>query len=172
MRNTFNYLARSRLARSAAGGHHDGRRENPGSRFGRLMSWQHFDHDADMGIAGTGATPAAAFEQVALGMTAIVTEVPVAATEEVSIECQAPDLELLLVDWLNALIFEMATRRMLFASFSVRIDEHALHAVASGEPVDRARHQPAVEVKGATLTGVDVHRDAEGTWHARCVVDV
>lgn len=41
-----------------------------------------------------------------------------------------------------------------------------------GEPLDRARHRPAVEIKGATYTELHVRQDADGTWHAQCVVDV
>lgn len=136
------------------------------------VSWQHFDHDADIGILGSGRTLAEAFEQVALGLTAIVTTAPVGDEVQVNVACEAPDDELLLVDWLNALIYEMATRAMLFGRFRVRIEDHRLTAEALGEPVDPARHRPAVEVKGATLTGLDVHADSDGVWHARCVVDV
>ena len=137
-----------------------------------VCGWHHVDHDADIGIVGTGRTLADAFEQVALGMTAIVTDRPIAREERVSVTCEAPDFELLLVDWLNALIYEMATRNVLFGAFSVAIDDHRLLAEAWGEHVEPARHQPAQEVNGATLTGVDVHQDADGIWHARCVVDV
>jgi tRNA nucleotidyltransferase (CCA-adding enzyme) len=90
----------------------------------------------------------------------------------VPIVCEAPDDELLLVDWLNALVYEMATRKMLFSRFSVRVNGHSLHATAWGEPVDVARHQPAVEVKGATYTELSVKQDEEGGWIAQCVVDV
>jgi SHS2 domain-containing protein len=41
-----------------------------------------------------------------------------------------------------------------------------------GEPVDVARHTPAVEVKGATLTELAVRQEADGTWVAQCVLDV
>ena len=37
--------------------------------------WQHFDHDADIGVRGSGATQAEAFEQAALALTAIVTKI-------------------------------------------------------------------------------------------------
>jgi SHS2 domain-containing protein len=139
--------------------------------------WRHFDHDADMGIAGSGPTAAEAFEQAALGMTAIVTSAPVRAEQRVAVTCKAPDLELLLVDWLNALIYEMSVGHWLFGRFAVSIeprrdDGFELEGTAWGEPVDRARHHPAVEIKGATLTGVAVAQDSRGQWHARCVVDV
>ena len=78
---------------------------------------------------------------------------------------------MLLVDWLNALIYEMATRRLLFARFDMHIDGQHLRATAWGEPVAGERHQPAVEVKGATYTALRVAED-NGLWIAQCVVDV
>ncbi len=135
--------------------------------------WEHFPHRADMGVRGIGPTLAAAFEQAALAMTAVVTEPSgVTASEAVDIRCEAPDDELLLVDWLNALILEMATRRMLFGRFEVRLEDRHLHATAWGEPVDPDRHRPAVEIKGATYTELRVRKHDAGQWLAQCVVDV
>jgi tRNA nucleotidyltransferase (CCA-adding enzyme) len=136
-------------------------------------SWAHFPHQADMGVRGVGPTCAAAFEQAALAMTAIVTDpAGVAALEAVELQCEAPDPELLLVDWLNALILEMAARHLLFGRFEVRLDGPRLHATAWGEAVDPDRHQPAVEIKGATYTELSVGRNPSGQWVAQCVVDV
>jgi SHS2 domain-containing protein len=47
-----------------------------------------------------------------------------------------------------------------------------LRATAWGEPVEVTRHQPAVEVKGATYTELRVQRTEDGGWLAQCVVDV
>lgn len=136
-------------------------------------SWEHFPHQADVGVRGIGSTKQAAFEGAGLALTAVVTELKsVAPTQAVSIICEAPDDELLLVDWLNALIYEMATRKMLFSRFAVRFNNHSLHATAWGEPIKVARHQPAVEVKGATYTELSVRQDEQDRWIAQCVVDV
>jgi tRNA nucleotidyltransferase (CCA-adding enzyme) len=78
---------------------------------------------------------------------------------------------MLLVDWLNALIYEMATRKWLFGRFSVRIEGNRLHGQVWGEPVDIARHQPAVEIKGATYTSLRVAQE-DRVWIAQTVVDV
>lgn len=135
--------------------------------------WSHFPHEADVGVRGEGATLAEAFAAAAEAMTAVITELnSVARHEAVAIRCQAPDPELLLVDWLNALIYEMATRRMLFSRFEVGIDGDELNATAWGEPVEPARHQPAVEPKGATYTALEVRQRAYGSWLAQCVIDV
>jgi SHS2 domain-containing protein len=136
-------------------------------------SWEHFPHQADIGVRGIGSTKEAAFESAAQALTAVITDLEsVAPIQSVPIVCEAPDDELLLVDWLNALVYEMATRRMLFSRFDVCVNGHSLQATAWGEPIDVARHQPAVEVKGATYTELSVKRDEEGRWVARCVVDV
>jgi len=137
------------------------------------MYWEHFDHGADIGVRGYGVSPDEAFAQAALAMTAVVTDpATVKPAVAVAITCEAPDLELLLVDWLNALIFEMATRKMLFACFAVRIEGVALRGEAWGETMDRARHPLAVEVKGATYTALRVAQNPDGVWMAQCVVDV
>jgi tRNA nucleotidyltransferase (CCA-adding enzyme) len=136
--------------------------------------WEHFSHDADVGIRGRGEARATAFAEAARALTAVVTDPgSVAPRLAVEIRCQAPDDELLLVEWLNALIYEMATRRMLFARFDVEIDDRrALTATAWGEPVDLGRHRPAVEAKGATMTALRVAREPDGTWLAQTVLDV
>jgi tRNA nucleotidyltransferase (CCA-adding enzyme) len=135
--------------------------------------WSHFHHAADIGVRGCGATLEAAFEQAALAMTAVITDpATVRTTTAVEIHCEAPDIELLLVDWLNALVFESATRSMLFSQFSVTLRDLQLDARAWGEAIDRGRHQPAAEVKGATYTALAVAQDANGRWCAQCVVDV
>lgn len=137
------------------------------------MKWETFAHEADVGVRGLGATLAEAFAGAALAMTAVITDpARVMPREAVAIACAAPDDELLLLDWLNALIFEMATRKMLFVRFDVTIADHHLTASAWGEPVDVARHQPAAEIKGASFCELKVKRLPDGWWLAQCVVDV
>lgn len=140
----------------------------PGSEAG----WEHFHHDADIGVCGRGRTVEEAFEQAALALTEIVTDTPVAGDVCVEVSCRQSDIELLFVDWLDAIIFEMATCKMLFGRFAVQIDGLALTGKIWGESVDVARHAPACEPKGATLTELKVSCDAEGIWTARCVIDV
>jgi tRNA nucleotidyltransferase (CCA-adding enzyme) len=138
----------------------------------RLVMWEHFRHGADIGLRGRGDTREQAFAEAARALTAVVTELDsVRQTLAVPIECTAGDDELLLVEWLNAIVYEMATRRMVFSRFDVRIEDHHLVATAWGEPVDVAHHQPAVEPKGATMTALRVAHEAAG-WIAQTVVDV
>ena len=134
--------------------------------------WEHFPHDADIGVRGWGLTVAEAFEQAALALTAVMTHERVEPEVAVDVKCDAPDLELLFVEWLNAIIYQMATRKMLFGRFAVRIDGERLTGTLWGEPIDVERHAPACEPKGATYTALRVAENLDGTWSAGCVVDV
>lgn len=145
-----------------------------------LPHWEHFEHKADVGVRGIGPTKESAFEQAALAMLAVITNPKlVRPGEQIVIRCEAPSDELLLVEWLNALVFQMATAKTLFSRFEVAIDtesfgvdDRRLRAKVWGERVDVTRHEPAVEIKGATYTELSVRQDAAGCWVAQCVVDV
>lgn len=135
--------------------------------------WEHFSHGADIGVRGFGSSIEEAFEQAAHALTAVMTDPRlVIPKDRLEFTCQSPDEELMLVDWLNELIFAMSTRKMLFSQFELAINGQHLSATVWGEPVDIPRHQPAVEIKGATYTSLKVSRDETGSWMAQCVVDV
>jgi len=136
-------------------------------------TWEHFNHGADIGIRGYGSSKTQAFINTALALTAVICEPDkVIAANQVEVCCEAPDDELLFVDWLNAIIYEMATRRFLFSRFELKLQDHMLKGKAWGEPVNVKKHEPAVEVKGATYTCLSVKQLADNTWLAQCVVDV
>ena len=145
---------------------------NPAVPAVAKAKWEHFPHDADVGVRGFGATAAEAFEQAAQALTAVVTRVEIDPKIRVEVSCEAPDLELLFVEWLNAIIYEMAVRGMLFGRFAVRIEGTRLAGTLWGEPVDVGRHAPACEPKGATYTALKAAADDKGLWSAACIVDV
>lgn len=143
---------------------------NPGSI---QPHWEHFEHVADIGVRGYGETAEEAFANVAMAMTAVITEPEaIKHVDAVRVHCVAASMDELLYAWLNSLVFEMATRHMLFSAFDIEIEAGQLRAVARGEKVNRARHQPSTEVKGATYTELAVRREYDGSWVAQCVLDV
>lgn len=138
-----------------------------------LPHWEHFEHGADIGIRGIGASLEQAFEQAALAMTAVITDIAsVEPSLAVPIACEAEDAELLFLSWINELVYQMAVQRLLFCRYRVSIEAGRLSATAYGEAVDQAKHQPAVEIKGATFTELHVYRQDDGSWLAQCIVDV
>jgi len=135
--------------------------------------WTHFSHDADMGVRGIGSTENEAFEEAAMAVAALTTDPSdVALEQELTLSCAAPDHEQLLVTFLDAVVYEMATRGMVFARFRVQIRKCHLHAAAWGEVRDDARHAVGIEVKGPTFTKLRVGSDKSGRFIAQCVVDV
>jgi tRNA nucleotidyltransferase (CCA-adding enzyme) len=126
-----------------------------------------------LGFAASDRPPAEAFVQAALAMCAAIVDLgAVSCDQAIDIEREASSLDLLLLDWLNALVYEMAARRMIFAAFEVSLAGEKLTGRAWGEKISRERHAPAVEVKGATFTELAVREDRPGLWRAQCVIDV
>ena len=135
--------------------------------------WEHFQHQADVGLRGIGATKNDAFEQAALALTAVISSLDLIVPETaVEVHCAGVNDEVLLVDWLNHVIYEMAVRRMLFSRFDVCVMTPQLNARLWGERIDPDRHHPAVEVKAATYHELAVRQRPDGLWVAQCVVDV
>jgi len=131
----------------------------------------YFEHDADIGVVGRGATIEASFEAAARATFAIMTEIGrVREVESVTLEFEEADDEIALVRWLNLLLGSARERGLVFARFWLERDGVRWRGGASGEPW-RAELERGVEVKGATLTMLSVKR-ANGFWEARCVVDV
>jgi SHS2 domain-containing protein len=131
----------------------------------------YFEHDADIGIVGRGATLEEAFEAAARAVFAIMAPLDaVHPAATVPIEFEEADVELALVRWLNLLVSTARVRRLVFCRFWIERDGVCWRGGAAGEPW-RADLERGVEVKGATLTMLEVKQTADG-WEARCVVDV
>lgn len=134
--------------------------------------WEHFPHQSDIGLRGVGELKGDAFEQAAIALTAVISDPKsVVPREPVEVHCEASDDANLLVEWLNRLIYEMDTRRMLFSRFDVWVGINRLNARIWGEHVAIGRHEPAVEVKAATHHLAKVFQK-DGAWVVECVVDV
>ena len=125
--------------------------------------WEHFAHQADIGIRGIGATMDEAFAQAGVALMAVIgSPDKVRTTKQRAIACQADDPEQLFVDWINALIFEVAANHGFFSRFSVTIRDGKLTATGFGEPIDPERHETAVEAKAATYLMLEVRQRPDG----------
>ncbi len=135
--------------------------------------WQHFHHQADIGIRGTGDSPEQAFEEGAMALMAVICSPEKVQPQEcIEIECEADEKDLLFADWINTLVYEMDIRKWVFSRFEVRIEKHKLIGKAWGEPTDTNRHELAVEVKAATFMELKAYKNNDGQWVVQCVVDV
>lgn len=131
----------------------------------------YFEHDADIGIIGRGATLEQAFEAAAQAVFGIMTSLEKVQSETtVAIEFEEEDRELALITWLNLLLGKARELGMVFGGFHLRRQGNQWQAEVSGEKW-REGLERGVEVKGATLTMLSV-KQGETMWEVRCIVDV
>jgi SHS2 domain-containing protein len=143
-----------------------------------IDSFEYFEHAADVGVRGLGATPEEAFAGAARALFSLVAEELEAMPGKIEqpVACEAANLEELLVAFLNELISAADARRLVFCRFEIRIetargDLARLTGRAWGDPYDPSNHSSTVEPKGATYTELRVARE-NGRWLAQCVIDV
>lgn len=137
-----------------------------------MAQYETFEHEADIGIRGFGQSIEEAFENAALALYSVMIDVDrVKSAEKKMISVSAPDRELLLVEWLNALLSLSDIERIVFSKFAVKITDLTLSGTAWGEKLDKTRHRLGVEVKGATYHMLSI-REQNGKFAAQCVVDV
>jgi len=131
----------------------------------------YFEHDADMGIVGRGASIEEAFEHAAAAVFAMMADpAQIKPRTRVAIEFEETDAEFALVTWLNLLLGQARSHALVFGRFHLRSDGARWSGTAEGEPW-RAGLERGVEVKGATLTALAVTQQ-DGIWEARCIVDM
>lgn len=136
-----------------------------------MHKFQYFAHDADTGILGCGDTLEEAFVAAAEAVFAVMIDLnEVQPIREVVIEFEEDDPEYALVTWLNLLLAQAHIDGLLFSRFT--LDRAGCHwrGKAWGEPWQE-QYVKGTEVKGATLTMLWVGQK-DGTWEARCVVDL
>lgn len=138
-----------------------------------MKLFETFDHGADIGIRGFGKTLEEAFANGAKAMFSIMVDInKVEKREEREISCEAPDIEMLFVEWLNQLLSISHLEKMVFNDFHVTIKEGtSLTGYAGGEKLDKSRHPLLTEVKAATYSMLKVEKNND-VYIAQCVVDV
>jgi SHS2 domain-containing protein len=137
--------------------------------------FEFFDHTGDVGLIVRAPSLEALFAEAATALTATIVDVAgVRATLAEPVEVSAPQLDLLLVEWLSELLFRFEARGLLVARAAIAVDTGAegcrLHGALHGETLD-PRHQVKVLVKAVTYHALAVKRTTTG-WEARVVLDV
>ncbi len=132
-----------------------------------------FDHTADLGLRIRAPDLDTLFAEAAEALFAIVVEDPstVAPATKIDLYLTGDDRELLLYDWLKALLYHFDAEHLLFARFEVRVRPDGLTGSAWGEKLDRERHELNHEVKAITYHGLKVEQTPEG-WLAEVIVDI
>jgi SHS2 domain-containing protein len=138
-----------------------------------IQPFEILEHTADIGLRAYGQTLKEAFENAAIGMFSIITDLEnVKSTLSDEIYIEAEDRESLLVEWLNELLYRFEVEYRVYKRFDI-IDwdeEHRLRAVVHGEPLDLGRHQIKTQIKACTYHMLKIERNEY--WSAQVVFDI
>ncbi len=116
------------------------------------------DHTADTGIIAYGDDLKAAFENAALGMFSLVTDLnSIENNQTRKVNINSSDCESLLVSWLNELIYLFDVENIIFSKFDIiLLEKDTLSAIVYGEKVDLSRHEIKTGIKAATYHMLEV----------------
>ena len=140
--------------------------------------FEFLDHTADLEFVSCGETLESCFENAALALfSAILNLDSVEIKKDKKIEVKAPDLEILLHNWLDELLFLFSTDGLVFKDFKIKIDknrgydEYRLTGVVHGEHLDLKKHRIETEVKAITYHDMLIEQK-EDKWFARVICDI
>ncbi len=137
------------------------------------MRFKTIEHTADIGIEVEADTLEELFEGAALGMLSIIVDPSrdIGGGIEVEVSLEAGDIEGLLFEWLNELLFIIDARGILLSEVQVDgINDLHLEATIRGEKIRQGGDRLMTEVKAATFHQLLVKK--RGTWFARVIFDV
>lgn len=140
------------------------------------MAYEFFDHTGDVGVSLAGRTLDELFGSSALAFSDTVTPLTgIEARRPEEVDVAAPELDLLLVDFLSELLYRFDTRGWLTREAQVEVREldggWELQGTLIGERHDPARHPIRILIKAVTYHGLQVAQ-RDGTWTARIVLDI
>ena len=135
--------------------------------------YETFEHTADLGLRVAAGSREDLFAEAARGLFSMIVpdlaSVRLTQTRELTIAGQ--EIDYLLFDWLNELLYIFDTQRLLLADFEVRLNDDGLIATTRGEAYDPKRHRLDHEVKAITYHGLRVDEDETG-WRGEVIVDI
>lgn len=135
------------------------------------------DHTADFGLYAEGKTTEEAFEEAAKGLFSVMTDLKkVKAVKKIDVKVEAPKMDELFIEWLNFLLSESYSRKMLFTEFKVgkisaKSGKFVLKGWAKGEKMNSKKHELIRDVKGASYSGLKAEKKGN-KFIVQCVLDV
>jgi SHS2 domain-containing protein len=139
--------------------------------------FEFLEHTADAYIAAYGKDLAEAFENAALAMFGVMTDVEkVSPKVKDSIEVEAEDEYALLYSWLEALLIKFDTVGMIYSKFKITdlnrtSDGFRLRAIVWGEKFNAKKHTQKVGVKAVTYHRMEIIKNPD-TVTLKFILDI
>lgn len=133
---------------------------------------------ADIAFEAEGETLEELFIAAALATTNVMIRdlQQIALKEKREIRVEAEEMDLLLFNFLQEIIFYKDAEQLLFSNYDVKINEKdtALRLIAEvyGERLDMEKHDLVVDVKAVTLHQFELKKMEEGGWKAKVILDI
>ena len=146
-----------------------------------MGSFQILEHTGEIGVLAHGETLEQAFSNAAKGMFSFMVKLRAVEEREMrQVEADAPDMEALLVAWLNELILQFEVDGMVFKRFHIQeMKDTYLKALCYGEKLDIQRHRFVIGPKAATYHMLEVREESDAPgdssphgWRARVILDI
>lgn len=136
-----------------------------------MKNFELIEHTSDIGLVAYGKALAEAFANAAGGMFSIIAEIDkVREVESRRVEVSADDIEGLLFEWLNSLLYYFDVETLLFREFNItEFEDTRLVAECRGEKYDPSRHRLKTGVKSATYHMLEVDREGN---RVRVILDI
>ena len=141
-----------------------------------MKKYEFIEHTGDIGIRDYGETLQELFINAAQGLFDAVADLStVNVTTQTEIEVSSESLEELMVAWLDELNFRHEVEEIFFREVEIREISQTpcrIVALASGEPVDFAKHTVYTEIKSITYHQLTVEQTSDRGWLAQVIFDI
>ena len=126
------------------------------------MSYRFLEHPTDAVVEVTAPTLKEAFLKAAESVVDLTLDTgTVVQRERVQVTVNGKDLDYLLLNWLEEVIYQLITEGFAIGRFEVSISRNGgyrLDASMYGEPIDLHRHGFKVEIKAPTFHRMEIRR--------------
>ena len=138
-----------------------------------MKKYETVEHPSDIGIMAFGKSQKEAFENIAFGMMDIMYDLSkVEKKEKLSLKVEGEDLQSLVVNWLNELLYINDTKKMIFSEFKINnFSDKMLAVEAVGEKFDPKKHAGRLYVKAATYNQLELSKDKDN-YKIKVIFDV
>ena len=138
-----------------------------------MKPFEVIDHTADIGIIVHGTDLKQVFTNAALGLFNLIADLD-NVKEDLTrqVEMTAKNTEVLLIEWLNELIYIFDVEHILFKRFEINeLQDDKIKATCYGEKVKRGHHNLKREVKAATYHMLELSKD-NGNYKVQIIFDI
>jgi len=138
-----------------------------------MKRYEQFPHTSDIGVHVYGKDMHQLFENAAFAMFDVIADLEnISGDKAETIELEAGDQDMLLVSWLDELLFRFYTKGLIFYKFQIELlTEYKLKAKALARPVAKNRNRLKTEIKAVTYSGLKI-RKSEAGYEVEIIFDV